>query len=300
MLHFYHGQDTYRSRRAVHVLVDQYREEYGADLRVHWFDAEEEREAGRMKEALGSGSLFSAKSIVVVERLCGSDILFESMRDAVRKSAGRKDMFVILWEAGITHETRRRAEVCEKAADHIQEFEPLKGPALARWVSKEAVARGVVLTDAVRSHVAAEGSDLWRIVNVLEKSALAAPSEYADGHVPSSNVFLLGDTFFTSPAEAAHHLSSLLTAGEKEHGLFGYLVNYTRNLLVIRASVASGRPMPADLKPFVIQKGLALVRRMPPGMLTSRLRQFYEEDWKIKNGLSTPRESLFSMLLSKN
>lgn len=284
----------------MHVLVDQYREKYGTDLRVHWFDAEEERDAGRMKEALGSGSLFSAKSMVVVERLCGLDIVFESMRDAVRQSVGRKDIFVILWEAGSTHETRRRAEVCEKSADHVQKFDPLKGPALARWVDKEAAARGVELTDAVRSHIAAEGSDLWRVVNVIEKSALVAPSEYADGRAPSSNVFLLGDTFFTSPAEAAHHLFSLLAVGEKEHGLFAYLINYTRTLLLIRASAAGGRPMPAEVKPFVIQKGLALVRRMPPGMLTGRLRQFYEEDWKIKNGLSTPRESLFSMLFSKN
>lgn len=284
----------------MHDIVDQYREKYGADLRVHWFDAEEERDAGRIKEALGSGSLFSAKSMVVIERLCVVDPLFESVRDVIAQSAGRKDMFVILWEAGSTHETRRRAEVCEKAADHMQEFEPLKGPALARWVNKEAGARGVELTDVVRSHIAAHGNDLWSVVNALEKSALVALSEHADSRVASSNVFALGDTFFTSPAEAAHHLFSLLAAGEKEHGLFGYLINHTRKLLLIRASAAGGRPMPADLKPFVIQKGLALVRRMPPGMLTNRLRQFYEEDWKIKNGLSTPRESLFSMLLSKN
>lgn len=282
----------------MHDMVDQYGVKYGADLRVHWFDAEEERDTGRMKEAFGSGSLFSAKSMVVVERLCSSDILFESMRDTVPQSAGRKDMFVILWEAGITHETRRRAEVCEKFADHMQKFEPLKGPALARWIEKEATARGITLTDVVRRHVVAEGSDLWSVVNVLEKSVLVASFEFADGRAPPSNVFLLGDTFFTSPAQAAQHLSSLLAEGEKEYGLFAYLINYTRTLLLIRASAAGGRPMPADVKPFVIQKGLALVRRMPPGMLTSRLRQFYEEDWKIKNGLSTPRESLFSMLLS--
>ena len=250
-----------------------------------------------MKEAFGSGSLFSAKSVVAVERLCASNVLFERMRDMVSQSAGRKDILVILWEAGITHEMRRWAEVCEKAADHTQEFEPLKGPALARWINKEAATRGIELTDAVRSHVAAEGSDLWRVIGALEKSALVAPTDYAH-HPAPSNVFALGDAFFTSPAEAAHHLSSLLAAGEKEHGLFSYLVNYTRNLLLIRASVAGGRPMPANLKSFVIQKGLALVRRMPPGMLTSRLRQFYEEDWKIKNGLSTPRESLFTILLA--
>ena len=300
MLYFFHGQDTYRSRRAAHEIVDRFREKYDADLHVYWFDAEEERDPERMGEAARTGSLFSAKRMVVIERLCTQEALFESMQDVIAESAGRKDVFVILWEEKIAHDGRRKAEVCEKFADETQEFEPLKGPALVRWVSREAAARGVTLTDAVRSNLAAEGNNLWGVVNTLEKGALIAPHELEHSALSFSNVFALGDAFFISPAEAARHLSSLLASGENEHSLFGYLTNYTRKLLAIRAAAAEGRSMPADLKPFVVQKGLALVRRLPPGILTNRLRQFYEEDWKIKNGLSTPRESLFSMLLAKD
>ena len=59
-------------------------------------------------------------------------------------------------------------------------------------------------------------------------------------------------------------------------------------------------PVPAHhhLHPFVIKKALGLARGLSKEKLSSLPGRFFEEDFKIKVGLSQPKESLLRILLN--
>lgn len=119
---------------------------------------------------------------------------------------------------------------------------------------------------------------------------------------PSTSIFRLGDTFFTSPREGLRTLLGLLHDGHEDFNLFSYLANHSRALLTIKHCNDAGRSVPPEcgIHPFVIKKAAALMRGLPKEKLLVSLRQFFEEDYKIKTGASRPRDSLLSLLADKH
>lgn len=111
-------------------------------------------------------------------------------------------------------------------------------------------------------------------------------------------IFKLGDVFFTSPKEARRHLLALLTSGHDERHIFSYLANQARTLLLVKSYMEAHEPIPTHHKihPFVIKKASAAVRGFPMDKLRQTLQDFFEEDLRIKTGLSTPKDSLLRLI----
>jgi DNA polymerase III delta subunit len=115
------------------------------------------------------------------------------------------------------------------------------------------------------------------------------------------NIFKLGDAFFTDKKEALRNLTGLLDSGHDEMNIFSYLVNHARTLATIKFYNDRQKPIPANHKihPYVIKKASAMTRAFPPDYLPEFLQRFFEEDRKIKTGLSKPAESLLNILMQK-
>ncbi len=122
----------------------------------------------------------------------------------------------------------------------------------------------------------------------------------APGFAPGKNadIFKLGDTFFTSPREGLRTLLGLLKRGHDEFNLFAYLTGYSRTLLVVRHFLENKKPVPAKhgIHPFVVKKVSAFVGSLPKEQLLETHQRFFEEDRKVKVGISKPKESLFALL----
>lgn len=299
MIYILFGEDTYRSRKKLNEIIEEYRKKAGTDFNLEKIDAEE-GDLASLKNIVQSGSLFSPKKLVIVEGAFSSEKNFSHLLEAARGAGEFKDTFLILWDRSLSAEGLGRLEEVRPLADKVQEFKSLTGRVLQGWVEEEAKKRGLKLYPVQLAHFASLGSDLWRLSNELDKMALADGVELAKSIAEEQNVFQLGDTFFVSPKIALGTLLNLLHQGHDDFSLFSYLVNHGRTLFTVKIYLDKGVSVPAHhrLHPFVIKKASALVRGLSQEKLQSLPGRFFEEDFKIKVGLSHPRESLLKILLN--
>ena len=335
MILLLYGPDTYRSRRKLNEIIDEYRKKAGSGfyphtqadgsphgqespkansnlpqtvssslsvgVNLHWIDAEEE-DPQALKALCDTRSLFPSKKLVVVKRLfsSGKDTgIFFELATRIKES---EDTVVIVWDEALSALSKQEFARLEKIASKIQEFKLLQGEDLNKWIRYEAGIRKVALSPADILCFASYGSDLWKITNELEKVMLTGGAVGAGGVSQDPTVFQLGDSFFTSKRDALHTLHRLIDAGQDEFGLFSYLANYIRTLYTVKFYSERNRPVPSSqgIHPFVAKKAGALARSFSLEHFQKLLTQFFEEDVKIKIGLSRPKDSLVHILFRGN
>lgn len=151
---------------------------------------------------------------------------------------------------------------------------------------------------------------LWDVeLNPVQKKQIAKFGKHANksqefkmpSPVPSDKltIFQLGDAFFQNRTAAMRILWELVDRGEDEFGIFSYLAGHARTLATVKYYADKRQPIPASQKihPFVAKKAAGIVRGLSLGDLTGTMRRFFEEDVKIKTGLSKPAESLMNILI---
>ncbi len=119
---------------------------------------------------------------------------------------------------------------------------------------------------------------------------------------PGANIFRLGDTFFSSPREGLRSLLSLLHDGHEDFNLFSYLVNHARVLAVVKYYADRLEPVATKhgIHPYVVKKAGSAIRLISKDALSDTLKSFFEEDHRVKTGLSKPRDSLVKIFLQKD
>ncbi|OHA07689.1 MAG: hypothetical protein A3B34_00405 [Candidatus Sungbacteria bacterium RIFCSPLOWO2_01_FULL_54_21] len=298
MNYLLYGPDTYRSRKKLREMIAGYAPRVQAGtVDVLRFDAAED-DMSELPAVVRGGSLFGAKKLIVLERPFTAATPFDITRRVLAETHETKDSFVIVWDALLDVEGKKRLKEVEKYFNKRVEFTPLAGVRLHQWIKKEAAARGVALSAADRAALTArDGGDTWGIVQDIEKKALMADSGVAAPSAPPS-VFDLGDTFFYSPVAARRILLSLIRAGEDEKNIFWYLAGHTRTLLTVKSYLERGISVPASahIHPFVVKKASRVVGMLSVGDMTRMLGRFFEEDWRIKTGVSSAQESLLRLL----
>lgn len=297
MIYILFGEDTYRSRHKLKEIIEEYRKKAGPDFNLEKLDAEES-DLTSLKNIIQGGSLFSPKKLVIVEGAFSSTGNFSRLFEAACRAGKFKDTFLILWDRGLLAEGFKKLEEVRPLTDKVQEFKPLSGRVLQGWMEEEAKKRGVKLSPAHLAQLAAFGPNLWAVANELDKISV---NEESNVKYPISNIsiFHLGDTFFTKRGEALYNLLQLLYQGHEDFSLFSFLVNHGRTLLIVKSYLDKGMSVPAHhhLHPFVIKKASALARGLSQEKFQTLPGKFFEEDFRIKVGLSQPRESLLRILL---
>ncbi len=309
MIYCLYGADTYRSRQKLGEIVARHREKTGSPLNFYRFDAEED-ECAMVKTVIETRSLFNPKKLVVIMYPFSAGARFGSFLDIAQGIKDTRDTVLLLWDQELDNAAGKRMREAQQFMTKIQEFRPLSGEALRRWIREEAGRRGVALTAEAYLHCASFGSNLWAITNELEKCTLAGSVDETDGSARrrhrernnQSNLFGLGDTFFAAPREAMRHLVELFETGHDESTVFNYMANHARTLLIVKSYLV-GNERVSDrhgIHPFVIKKASLAVGALSFERLTAILREFFEEDWRIKTGLSRPYESLLRILNAKD
>lgn len=300
MLHLLYGPDTYRSREKLHGVIEKYQSQCGADIGIHVIDAEED-DVARIKQLVETGSLFTKKKLIVVKRTLLSGNGFAEVRAVLERVRADADTLVIIWDGELGKEGEKRLAEIRPIADTVQEYKPFAPAELKKWISAEAEKRGVKISSGDVGYLISLGSDLWAVTNELEKMAVRPQSEKRDESMHAPSIFEFGDLFMTGPRRALADLPKILASGQEEFPLFSYLVNYCRTLLVIQSYEERHEQLPASYKinPFVLRKGKTLVQNIPAPALHTMLQNFFVEDYKIKTGNLTPRDSLTRILLMR-
>ena len=299
MIYALYGSDTYRSRKKMSQIIEALREKAGAGFDVHRFYAEGsgDQDVGELRGIMDLQSLFTPKKLVVVEGAF-ADHMAEIMPLASHwKDA--KDQHLVLFHEMPDAQAKKQIKKWEPLLTQSQEFNELMGAQKEQWVRRESAERGVSLSPAQLRACADNAMDSWSIVQEIEKIAVGSAEEKIKITAAMPTVFDLGDAFFTHKLRAIGILHRLLQHGEDEFGLFSYLVNRSRALIAVKQCAEEHRPVPSWLKlhPFVVKKTESLARSLTPAQCAAFMKRFFEEDFRIKVGLSSPRDSLMGMLM---
>lgn len=300
MIHLLYGADTYRSRKKLHELTDEYRRTHGMDAASYSINADEE-DLGVLRAAVETSSLFSTRKIIQVEQAF-SGVWNSAAYCAILERAHKDDaLALLLWHGDVNALAKKQLEEIKKLAHKVQEFSPLTGNALAGWIGEEAKKRGIKLFPAHSAFLSSLGSDLWAIANTLDQWVVSGGEAGAHALFEGYTIFQLGDAFFTSSRGALTALLHLTRQGQDAFGLFMYLANHTRKLLAMKTFLDRGQPVSASLgiHPFVVKKATQMLQSVPRERLECAVSQFFEEDWKIKTGLSSPEDALVRMVFSR-
>lgn len=290
MIFFLYGEDTYRSRKKLHEIIDAYRAKAGADLNFYRFDAEEQ-DSAEIKSVFGSSSLFGSKKFIVIER---ASFLPDDMAQALKTARASTESIVVLRDEG---GDKKHIEKFSRIADKVQEFEPLRGAQKLRWMLAQAAQRGLRLSEPEKARIVSH-ADLWGVINELDACALSDNRSSARHAGSGETIFRLGDTFLNSPREALRIMFSLFESRD-DMGVFVYSASHIRTLAVVRAFADRGREVPSSfgIHPFVVKKAGQVVYFSTLTRLTNTMKKFFEEDFYCKIGLSRPGESLVRILL---
>ena len=300
MIYFLHGPDTYRSRKKLNEIIGEYRKKAGSHLNMYRLDAERD-DLRTLKNLCEIQSLFSSKKLIVIENALSAGKDLEFLADVFSRVRESQDMVVLLWDGELNTAVKKGLSHIEKIASKIQEFKILQGEDLREWIRFEAHERNVALSPSELLWLASFGGDVWKITNELEKLLLTGKSS-AGAQEKELTIFNLGDSFFISKKDALHTFHRLIDSGQDEFGIFSYLANHLRTLYTIKFYSERNRPIPSSQKihPFVVKKASALVRSLSLKRLARLMTNFFEEDVKIKIGLSRPKDSLVRILFEGN
>ncbi|GEM_PF-3325908 len=295
MIYAIYGSDTYRGWKKLNQIIEAYRAKAGAYIDLHWFDAKVDN-LEELKAMMDVQSLFTPKKLVVVRNALSEEMTH--IFDHAKGWKDAKDQHLVLVHEALDAASKKQLKVWEKVLTQSQEFEQFEGAKKEAWIRSEAMERGVsLMPDQVRS-LAASVSDSWAAVQGIEKIAVGGETEQAASFGPSASVFDLGDAFFTDKKRALGILHRLLEKGEDEFGLFSYLVNRSRVLVVVKQCAEQHKAVPSwlGIHPFVAKKTESLARGLSLAQCGAFMSRFFEEDGRIKIGLSQPKESMIRIL----
>lgn len=294
------GPDTYRSRKKVREIIEGERKEHGSELSVHRFDAEDDN-AGILRRLLEGQSLFSSqrRGVVVNYAFGGQEEVGEILKTKAPAMKDYKDTVVILWDAEIAGSGKKQFDVLTPFFSETYEMKKLSGSQLIRWVGEESKERGLNLGAEDLRRVSMIG-DSWAIAHELDKMAAGGvDASGVSGAKPVYTVFQLSDSIGRPAAESLRILHGLLQQGEDEHRLFSYVAGHIRAIVAAAFAAGARRAMPPELgiHPFVAKKAAHQARGLSSDDARALIYRVLEEDYRIKTGVSTARESLERILM---
>lgn len=313
-----HGDDTYRSRERLRVLVGAFRTKYDgkgfATVRV----SGEGLEGERLHSLLSSGGLFGDRRMVVVER--PGEAPPEALRTVLpllEAIASKPDPIIVLWEPRTVGATAKRPVRAVRVAGRkttarateplvavagfarVEAFAVLTGPSLLRWYQDAAKAHGFEFApDALVEFLQLVGSDLWAASNALDKLDSARVGTVVDAEMVRTNVagtvppgvFALTDAV----AERRTDTALLLLTHEIEAGAapLALLAMLTRHFRTMLLAAELGSPAAVakatGVHPYVAQKAAAAARRFAPGEVRSRFAELLDLERPLKSGHPNP------------
>ncbi len=303
MLIFLYGADTFRLRRKARQVISEHKTRSGgADFAV--FDMNESR-AADLSAAFRQTSLFAAKRFFVVLNPISQKEAKEALIAAAEGIAALPDNFLFLQEGKVL-KTDRFLKTIGKLGQ-AQEFAPLDGANLERWIAAEFAALGHPEGAAIAPIMAAAiGGDLWRMSGEIDKlvhfaagrAISAADAAKIVSPVVENNIFQTMDAIAGGKKKEAlrmvrHHAA----AGDHPLYLLAMIAAQFRNLLLVKQCVAAGA-RGLGLHPYVFSKSAALARRFDGGRLQKDYDLIRRTDFDVKTG-KMPPDAAVDFLIAK-
>ncbi|MBI4032258.1 DNA polymerase III subunit delta [Candidatus Berkelbacteria bacterium] len=305
MLLFFYGQDGYRSFAKLRDLKRKYVDASLGDTNLSQLDCTKVTPDALASQLLAMPFLAKTRLVVLDQLLSkGAKAVQEKFTELIEKLPDTT--VAVVYEPGIPDRRTVLFKTLVKAAK-VQEFAPLVGAQLARWIDELLAPHEARIEPKARAELMEMTSgDSWRIATELQKLAtylVDAPvaqrvitSDLLEQMVrsaPTTSIFALTDALASGdPTQTLRVFHRLTAAGENAQYLLAMVGSTLRTLILIRDSLDSARDKatPAmiaqmtGLKPFVISKNLMAAKQRTLGDLCASLTALVDLDLATKTG----------------
>lgn len=312
MILFFHGPDTFLSRRLVRQSKERFKRERDPQgYNIVTLDGKQE-EAGKFFGAIATAPFLAAKKMVAIDNVLsnGDRELLERFKDWVKKDSDSAPVVAVFWQGDPIGKLKEAKElqgllVKQKYARLCQ---PLLGGELISWIMTEAASRGGAINREAAEYLARHaGGDSWLLNSLLDQ--LTAYKKEAAIALADVQLFLdekLDDSAFsmTDAIMAGNHktafklLNEQRRLGQEEPKLFGIIIWQLRILLELADALERENNLTSEIlaqklkiHPFVAKKNLALARKYPLAKLQKMYQRLLDADIKTKTG-AAPQELL--------
>ena len=307
MILFLYGQDSFRSRKKLKEIIEQYQKVRPGGLSL--FCTEDNFSS--FKSQIENQSVFVEKKLVVIENVLANRDLSQKFLEYLKeKEKLLRDDILIFFEAKEFNSNNSLFTFLKKTAQ-TQEFKLLALPALRLWIRQEVKEQGTEIEDlAIDQLITFFNNDLWSLSNEIKKLA----SLKAGRKIEVSDIGLLAkpkietNIFKTIDAVAAGDnkkalklINQHLEGGDSPIYLLTMVSYQFRNLLLIKDLLEKKNSLDVILKltklnPFVARKACFLSQKFTFKGLKVIYSQILDTDFKIKTGKISPRQGLELMI----
>ena len=292
MIIFLYGEDSYRLKKKLSEIIENYRKKNSSGFNFKSFEGEKLSYLA-FKEEFRQTPMFKEKKLAVLKNVFLNQDFKNSFLNEGKKFSDSDDVIIFTEEKEFP--AKDPLVKFLKANAKIQEFSPLTGVKLRNWVQKEMDGYGLKAAPRViEKLIVHTGNDLWRLSNEIIKMAAYKKG----GAVESEDIDLLvkpkieTDIFRTIDAIAQRDkgrafelIHKHLEKGDNPLYLLS-MINYQfRNILEIKDLLEKGKPL-SQLKmhPFVARKSVQQAGQFSLDELKKIYRKIFRADFSIKTG----------------
>ncbi len=307
MLIFIYGQDTYRMKRKLMEIIEEYKKSRKSGLSLKFVDCQKSGLGafGDFQSDSSQFSMFKEKKLIVVSQ----PFLDAGFKERFLENKGnfaKSDDLIVFYQEGEIRKNDSLFKFLEENA-LCQNFNLLEGQKLKKWVLDELKNQEVKFREDIADELCFRvGSDLWRMENEIQKiAAFGLGKEVVKKDIAvlvrpriESDIFKTIDAVAQGEKQTAlQFIRKHIEKGDSPVYLFS-MINYQfRNLLMIKDFIEKRKPYDAiaklsGLHPFVVKKGYYLSHKFAFSELKKIYQRIFQIDLEIKTGRIEPEAAL--------
>lgn len=293
MIILLHGADTYRSKRALDVLIARFREETGEG--ADRIDVREARD--RVRDIGRTASLFAAKACIVLEGVFDAEDI-ALIKKRIPGWLKDTDRSFILYERRKIPASDALLKALQKQSAHIEEFEAMTPARALRWLEEEMARTSTRIAERdMRTLIERFGADIWALVNEATKVADGWPLVRDVSRDVA--IWDFTDAFFTNRRASVRLLTHMLHEGEEPIAILGALAGSLRSLALVWYGIETKNLGAAvgKMHPFVARKQEVIARKVDRAAIERAFRWFARADRELKSGASPAPLPLIKLVL---
>ncbi|MEF8847427.1 MAG: DNA polymerase III subunit delta [Candidatus Paceibacterota bacterium] len=295
MIKLLFGEDTFRSKKRLKEVIDNYKESHQDNVSIDDFEVSEV-DYRDFKDQFRQASMFAERKLVVLRHIFDE----KEFKKKFKKDAdqwNKSEDAIILFAEEISKSDSLFKYIKKNA--EWEQFENLEGADLKEWATSCFDNYDVkVKSDALSTLIEYVGSDLWRLSNEIEKLV----NFKRGGMIRKKDVKLLvkpdleTDIFNTIDAFALKNnrkslnlIQKHLDQGDSPLYILSMINYQLRNLLTVKQLQQQGKRFQGiknetDLNGFVIKKTMKQARNFTLEEIKKIYHQLLEVDLNIKTG----------------
>lgn len=291
MIYLLYGADTYRSRKKLREIIEEYKKKHEGALDLFRFDAEIDNPE-MLAEAGKAQSLFQKKKLIIVAGAAKAGAKFEPFLKRFLKEWNEdKDVVAFFWDEGSAKDLSSYLKKIEPHASKTQEFKEMASAEAARWLTEFVRETNLKLNPGeVRELLNRFSRNTWQLVSEAEKVALGGEMG-RPLFLPEEKIWGFLDSALIHTKTSLEALARL-TNETDEYYVWASFIGHVRTLVM-----ASDGELPSSIHPYAASKARAKARSLDPRKLEMTYEKLFYQDADTKTGVSTPFAVLTDILL---